>query len=426
MIGDTPKKMLFPCVLKLLRENTDGEEDENGKKIHAMTQKEIIDRLASDYDLKVERKSFGRNLKELMAFEERIHCTVKNRRGEELLPDTDDEGAVYTDFWFDPLFEKGELQAIVYNVVFGRHISAKYKRDLVRKLESLHPFAFRHNFKNYIQEDKAYSGEFNELFLNMEELDSAITDRKPVRFRYTYYRPDKTVYTSQVEYVVIPLGIVAGRGDYYLLSCPYALKGVEVTGENQFRIKKHSGKEENQDVLYFMDTLKVPVEKIEDYTYITRLDRITNLKILEKDEVRDDKNILRVFEKRSGKLKAQEYAALNADLSSGRTINASFRLTTRMTGVFSKIRRKDCDISDVIDYFGKSNVTIREEGTTAAPEGKQVTYLVYAKTNDGALRDFAKANIESVEILTPEYMRDELRQVLKTAYERMRADGEPE
>lgn len=82
------KKMLIMNILDILKRYT----DEN----HRLSQKEIMDILEREYEMKVERKAIRRNLLNLIEYGYQIEYSESiriNKRGE--------EESVYTD-WYSP------------------------------------------------------------------------------------------------------------------------------------------------------------------------------------------------------------------------------------------------------------------------------------------------------------------------------------
>ena len=415
MSMDKPGKMLLLLVMDILREKTD--------EAHTMTQKEILDELISR-GYSAERKRFSEKLKALVYGDDRVRCTIRDRKGNEYSLEDAPEGAIYTDFYYEHLFTKGELQALVYSTIFNRHVSASNKEDIVEKLQSLNPLAFKHKLDKLILNDHAYRGEFQDLFMNMEDLEEAIYKQQLVSFRKKYYRPDKTVCVSRIEYVVMPLAIVAGKGDYYLLACPCAFMGVQKNPGKSFTIHKKPKPGQDQDTVYLMRDLGMKQERAASYTYTIRIDRIRNLKVLDSTDNPDSKTMKQISDLRKGIQKAQEHATRNADLSSGRIIKGSFRLTSGLGGMRRPGSAHACNISDVIDYFGKSAVTIQDEGTKETTEGKVQSYLVRVETNEATFLDFAKTNLENVQVLSPESAKQHMAFAIKTAYNRMaQAEG---
>lgn len=409
-------KGLNQRIIEVLSKYTDGETDADGKRIHTLKQNEILEKLKEEFGLEYERKAFAKHLKALLREDDRVNCVVTDRKGnviDEEYPEG--QGYIYGAFWFEHSCEKVELDAIIYSIAFARHITNGNKKELIKLIEDLRPSEFQHNLKNYILDDHVSKSEFSDLFLNMELLDSAISSKDLVSYKKTYYKHDKTLYISSVEYIVIPLAIIAGRGDYYLVCCPYALKGVEKTGKNEYKLSASK-----KGIVYLKDLMKNNPEHLEDYAELIRVDRIKDLKIIERNEMQDDEDIIKIIRNRGGQRNAQEFASFNASLKSRRIIHASFKLINHTKGSLSNTKHKECTISDVIDYFGKANVNIQQDNSGDASKGKQIVYTVYVKTNDASLREFAKANIENVEILTPDNVREELANALKNAYERLK------
>ena len=86
-----PKKMLIINILDILKRYTDEE--------HRLSQKEIMDILEQEYDMKVERKAIKRNLLNLIDYGYSIEYSESiriNRKGEEEI--------VYTDWYLEKEF----------------------------------------------------------------------------------------------------------------------------------------------------------------------------------------------------------------------------------------------------------------------------------------------------------------------------------
>lgn len=142
MSSDIPRKMIIPYIVEVLKKYSDEE--------HTLSQKEIQDKLKTEFDLDVHRKTLSQNLRYIMCYDSNIQCrTIKKIQN----PDTAADGEEYenyTDFYYEPLFTKSELQALIYNVIFAKHITPKYKKDLVKKLETVGPPSLRYSMNHYI------------------------------------------------------------------------------------------------------------------------------------------------------------------------------------------------------------------------------------------------------------------------------------
>ena len=119
-----PKKMLIINILDILKRYTDGE--------HRLSQKEIMDILEQEYDMKVERKAIKRNLLNLIDYGYSIEYSESiriNRKGEEEI--------VYTDWYLEKEFSDAELRLLIDSLLFSRHIPYSQCKTLIEKLENL-------------------------------------------------------------------------------------------------------------------------------------------------------------------------------------------------------------------------------------------------------------------------------------------------
>lgn len=207
MSSDVPKKMIIPFIIEVLRKYTDAD--------HVLKQEEISKKLKSDYNLTVNRKTLSRNLKQVMYYDpEHIKCSIRKRNGEEIDVEDDEESAVYTDFYYEHEFEKSELQSLIYNVIFAKHISRKQKEEIVKKLEKLWPSSIRHNLKHYILDTQDPGSEFSPLFYNLEEIDRAISDHRVIEFQYGSYDENLKFHIDGRVWKVFPFGIAANNNDF--------------------------------------------------------------------------------------------------------------------------------------------------------------------------------------------------------------------
>ena len=101
----------------------------------------------------------------------------------------------------------------------------------------------------------------------------------------------------------------------------------------------------------------------------------------------------------------QDYVSQNSSLYPGRNVTVKFKM-------FNGI---DEGISEAIDFFGKENIKIEKRTDNEYGE----SFLFSVDTNDRAASEFAKINAKYVEIISPEYLRNELLETFKIAYERM-------
>jgi|GEM_PF-1394421 len=382
MSSDVPKKMIIPFIIEVLRKYTDAD--------HVLKQEEISKKLKSDYNLTVNRKTLSRNLKQVMYYDpEHIKCSIRKRNGEEIDVEDDEESAVYTDFYYEHEFEKSELQSLIYNVIFAKHISRKQKEEIVKKLEKLWPSSIRHNLKHYILDTQDPGSEFSPLFYNLEEIDRAISDHRVIEFQYGSYDENLKFHIDGRVWKVFPFGIAANNNDFYLVGL--------VCGSS------HSSPE---DLISDVKKLIENVEQGSRFLDTFRIDRIRELCITDNEEMsNEEKRIVASFSLKDinhSWNNVFDYARQNSSLSPGRSITAKL--------VFKN--DQDGNLSDAIDYFGKANIRIEKSENAVSGE-----YRLVVRTNDRAMKEFAKTYARNVVVLEPEYLREELCEIYRIAYE---------
>ena len=162
-----------------------------------------------------------------------------------------------------------------------------------------------------------------------------------------------------------------------------------------------------EELVEYIKTLIDNVERKARWLDSFRIDRMRNLCIKEEDflsssdqKISKQMSIKSIYSDCDNIL---EYVRKNSTLSSGRIIKAKFKMVNGKNS-----------ISDVIDFFGKENIRMTVENI----EGS-FNYNFTVNTNDRSMMEFAKKYINEVEIISPNYLRDEMKDMLKAAYERM-------
>ncbi|MDM8125841.1 helix-turn-helix transcriptional regulator [Mediterraneibacter glycyrrhizinilyticus] len=203
------KKMLIMNILDILKRYT----DEN----HRLSQKEIMDILEREYEMKVERKAIKRNLLNLIEYGYQIEYSESiriNKRGE--------EESVYTDWYLVREFSDAELRLLIDSLLFSRHIPYKQCKMLIEKIENLSNRYFKSRVK-HIQMLPDNDLPNRQLFYTIEILDQAITKGKQVSFHYNEYHTDKKFYPRRDgegkirTYITNPYQMAAVNGRYYLI-----------------------------------------------------------------------------------------------------------------------------------------------------------------------------------------------------------------
>lgn len=212
MYGKQPKKMLIMNILDILKRYTD--ED------HRLSQKEIMDILEREYDMKVERKAVKRNLLNLTDYGYHVEYSESvriNKKGEEEI--------VYTDWYLERDFSDAELRLLIDSLLFSRHIPYSQCKTLIEKLENLSNRYFKSRVK-HIQTLPDNELPNRQLFYTIEILDQAITKGRQVSFHYNEYHTDKMLHPridhegNVRTYIVNPYQMAAVNGRYYLI-CNY-------------------------------------------------------------------------------------------------------------------------------------------------------------------------------------------------------------
>lgn len=212
-----PKKIIILNILDILNKYTDAE--------HTMSQKEIQEKLASEYSMKVERKAIKRNLMDLIDFgcqieyKETPRMTLNKQTGEY------EDNSLLSDFYIEHDFDNSELRLLIDSIVFSSHIPQNDKKRLIEKLEGLSNVYFKSRMK-HVTTAQSKGKATNTLFYTIDVLDEAISKGKQVKFHYDEYGIDKKLHHRKNaegkvrEYIINPYQIAATNGRYYLV-CNY-------------------------------------------------------------------------------------------------------------------------------------------------------------------------------------------------------------
>lgn len=367
------KKMLIINILDILRKYTD--------KSHRLSQKDILDKLKTEYLMTVDRKSIRRNIVSLMDAGYEIEFSEKPRlspvmeaektegQDEEkksklklkIDPKTNEPILESSDIWYDYYlkrdFSDGELRLLIDGLIFSRNVPTEECKELVKKLEKLSNVYFKSRV-GHIARMTGEKTDNEKLFDNIEKLDEAISKKCKVSFKYTEYGTDKKKHIkkcvdgSERVYVVSPYQMAAKEGKYYLI-CNY--------------------------------------DKYEDISNY-RVDRIVDIQILEDESAKP-------FEKlqwADGKvLDLATYMKEHVYMYSSDNVRVRFRIVRAM-------------ISDIIDMFGDDVMFMDETD-------KHVT--VSAHVNERAMLQFAKNYAPDVVVLSPQSLVEKVKDELKRGLE---------
>ena len=211
---DSGKKIIILYILNILRKYTDVN--------HPMTQQDIADKLLSDYGMAVNRATIKRNVADLIDAEYGIGFKEITRTHTDKKTGQKEENTIYTDLYYEHEFSESELHMLIDGLLFSRSVPYKPRRDLIKRLGELSSSHFSQRMR-HVHSMNADSPENKKLFLNIEVLDEAISERKQVEIVYGYYGTDMQLHASLnadgtvKKQLLNPYQLVASEGRYYLI-----------------------------------------------------------------------------------------------------------------------------------------------------------------------------------------------------------------
>ncbi len=220
-----PKKLALLRILEILKEHSDC--------MHPLTQDNIASILEKEYGIELERKAISRNI------------SLLKEAGYEI--ESNSQGS-YLD---ERPFEDAELRLLIDGVLASKYITAKHSADLIKKLCAQSNKYFKSHVKN-VQSVKEWSKTENQsLFLNIEQIDTAIEQKKQITFDYNMYGIDKKLHKSSVQQVS-PYQFILHNQKYYVMTYNEYWKkinfyrvdhitNVEICEENQTPIRSIEG-----------------------------------------------------------------------------------------------------------------------------------------------------------------------------------------
>lgn len=334
-----------PMILKVLEEHS----DEKNK----LSQKKIKEKLL-EKDLVVDRKTVRRNLDMLqeLGFIEAKEVPRNEKAGELL------ENTILTDICLKRDFTQAELRLMIDSLLFSKHIPAKERKELAKKLEKLSS----QNFKSRVRYIQTLPGDLSpettdQVFKTIDVLDEAICKGRQVSFHYCEYRVDKKLHPRLNHngeprvYTINPYHMVAANGRYFLIC--------------------------NNE----------PFASLSNF----RVDLISDIRILEDSPVKP----LRYVTGQKDNLNAYEYVSQHIHMFSGAQEIVTFRVRKNM-------------LTAVFDWFS-SDVAFFDETED------QVTVRVTTSFED--MRCWALQYARYVTLLFPEALVNQVKEDLEMAAE---------
>lgn len=187
-----PKKLALLRIFQILEKYSD--------ESHPLTQEDIARYLSKGYGIEIERKAIGRNIALLK--EAGFEIEFINKTGSYLRRD----------------FEDSELRLLIDGIRFSKYIKKSYSDDIVNRLLDMGTPSFRESMSavKYVSGNSEIKE--SQLFLRIDDLSAAISEKKKVAFRYLEYDVNKELSPVWGEKIIVtPKELVATNGNYYLI-----------------------------------------------------------------------------------------------------------------------------------------------------------------------------------------------------------------
>lgn len=191
MEGLEPKKLALLRIWEILHKHSDID--------HPLTQEAVAQYLERDYGIIIERKAVGRNM------------SLLREAGLEI------ESGAGGSWIAQRIFEDSELHMLIDGVLCSRHITAPHSRDLIERLCGLSNEYFKSGTRNVYSVNDWSKTDNQELFYNIELIDSAIEQEKQIHYNYNKYGTDKRLHKTSQQYVS-PYQLILHNQRYYLMA----------------------------------------------------------------------------------------------------------------------------------------------------------------------------------------------------------------
>lgn len=185
-----PKKLALIRILHILEKYSDSE--------HPLTQEQIAHYLERDHGIILERKAISRNLSMLKEAGYDIG-TVKG--GSYLIPENLDDS---------------ELRLLVDSVLANRFIEPSQSKSLIESLCAMAGRRATYRYQHMESLNRLHISHDKRLFLNLDDLERAIAQKRKVRFTYCAYKADKKLHPIGKR-SVLPIQMVIRNQNYYLI-----------------------------------------------------------------------------------------------------------------------------------------------------------------------------------------------------------------
>ena len=300
---------------------------------HILSAKEIKNLVKEEYGVDNDDRTIRRNINLLIEkFNYDISTTNVNKKGYYLNRD------YYTDF------DIGEIRTIIDTISFAPYITADKSRRIIGKcMELLNNYELNSLDDYKIISDKIKTTN-DETINNIEYIYEAINNNKKITFTYNHYVLDsnKLVFkpTSQEKRIISPYKIINSIQEFYLI-----------------------GYKHNED-------------KLKTY----RIDRMTNLKILDED-----------IEENISKKELNEYIESSISMFAGKPMNITIKCDNSM-------------LDNVVELLGRNlNYKIYDDKH----------FKVDISVNEEAFMGWYLRNLGKIEVLEPKSLKEKINNKLK-------------
>ncbi len=322
---------------------------------HRLSQKEIVDILKSEYDMTVDRKAVKRNLMNLIDFGYEIEYSESARMVPNRSTGKLEESYILSDFYLVRKFTDSELRLLTDSLLFSKHVPYNQCKELIDKLKNLSNRYFHSRIK-HIKTMPDLSPRNQQLFYTLEILDEAIDKRRQISFTYNNYGTDKKLHPRRDS-----------KG------------GIRQYIVNPYQIAVANGR-------YYLICNYDAYDDVANY----RLDRITDIKMLQTS--------VKPMEKVHG---------LENGFDLPKHMAEHIYMFAGESGIVT-FRAKKYLLSDIIDWFGGS-ITFFDE------TDEEVSVRV--SVNFAAMRRWALQYALHTKILSPEPLKEQVRNDIKAAME---------
>lgn len=209
---------------------------------HMLSVQDIIDYIEKIYKVKNDRRTIERNielLKEKLDYD--IEITKQGNKNYYYLlnnPDTD--------------FEPGEIRTIIDTFSYATFVPESVSNEIINKCKNMQSIYENEKLKDY----QIYSNDIKtnnmEVIKNIEDVSSAIYNKKKISFDYYKYVLNPTLKTSKAgSFIVSPYTIIYSIQELYLVALDESesllkkfridrMKNIKLLEANSKKIKKES------------------------------------------------------------------------------------------------------------------------------------------------------------------------------------------